>query len=48
MSLVAVESTPRPTDTDQSADELGLEFVDDLDAIAGAEVMRGCGEDNPY
>ncbi|MEL3944521.1 hypothetical protein [Streptomyces sp. LNU-CPARS28] len=25
-----------------------IEFVDDLDEVAGNEVMRGCGNDNPY
>jgi hypothetical protein len=42
MSAVAVEITTRP-DVDEE-----IEFVDDLDAVAGNEVMRGCGNDNPY
>ncbi|MFG2528303.1 hypothetical protein [Streptomyces sp. NPDC048516] len=25
-----------------------IELVDDLDSLAGNEVMRGCGNDNPY
>ncbi|MEV0410334.1 hypothetical protein ACWGCK_09635 [Streptomyces virginiae] len=39
---VAVQITKRPAVDDE------IEFVDDLDAVAGNEVMRGCGEDNPY
>ncbi|WP_187645477.1 hypothetical protein [Streptomyces sp. TRM49041] len=39
---VAVQITTRPDVEDE------IEFVDDLDAVAGNEVMRGCGEDNPY
>lgn len=42
MTLVAVEITP-----DTQAEE-EIEFVDDLDAISGTEVMLGCGNDNPY
>ncbi|MEU2393954.1 hypothetical protein [Streptomyces sp. NPDC007369] len=29
-------------------DALGLEIVVNLDDLAGNEVMRGCGNDNPY
>ncbi|MFF4254986.1 hypothetical protein ACFY1L_27640 [Streptomyces sp. NPDC001663] len=25
-----------------------IEFVEDLDDVAGGDVMRGCGDDNPY
>ncbi|HZF90453.1 hypothetical protein [Streptomyces sp.] len=39
---VAVTITNRPDVEDE------IEFVEDLDALAGNEVMRGCGEDNPY
>ncbi|MBI0374712.1 hypothetical protein JBE27_00080 [Streptomyces albiflaviniger] len=38
----AVEITPRQEVNDE------IELVDDLDEIAGNEVMRGCGNDNPY
>ncbi|MEV5567617.1 hypothetical protein AB0L54_32895 [Streptomyces sp. NPDC052196] len=41
MTAVAVEITTRT-----AADEDEIEFVDDLDAIAGNETMRGCGNDN--
>lgn len=43
MAPVAVEIT-----TETTAVEDDIEFVDDLDALAGNEVMRGCGNDNPY
>ncbi|MEV0413974.1 hypothetical protein AB0I68_24975 [Streptomyces sp. NPDC050448] len=39
---VAVQITKRPAVDEE------IEFVADLDAVAGNEVMRGCGEDNPY
>ncbi|MFG3118718.1 hypothetical protein ACGF4C_30645 [Streptomyces sp. NPDC048197] len=42
MTALAVEITPRPEVDDD------LEFVDNLDEVAGNEVMRGCGNDNPY
>ncbi|MCQ8829879.1 hypothetical protein [Streptomyces malaysiensis] len=38
----AVEITPRHVVDDE------IELVDDLDEVAGNEVMRGCGNDNPY
>ncbi|MFI6874953.1 hypothetical protein ACIBL6_16110 [Streptomyces sp. NPDC050400] len=25
-----------------------VEFVNDLDTVVGGEVMRGCGNDDPY
>jgi hypothetical protein len=25
-----------------------VEFVEDLDEVAGGDVLRGCGDDNPY
>ncbi|WP_181861148.1 hypothetical protein [Streptomyces diacarni] len=37
-----VETTTRPDADDE------IEFVDNLDTVAGNEVMRGCGDDNPY
>ncbi|WKU45954.1 hypothetical protein Q3V23_18875 [Streptomyces sp. VNUA116] len=43
MAPTAVEITTAPT-----AIEDDIEFVDDLDNLAGNEVMRGCGNDNPY
>ncbi|WP_180931261.1 hypothetical protein [Streptomyces sp. AJS327] len=39
---VSVQLTTRPVNEDE------VELVDDLDTIAGNEVMRGCGDDNPY
>ncbi|MFE9330453.1 hypothetical protein [Streptomyces sp. NPDC006925] len=42
MTALTVELTPR----DEIDDD--IEYVDDLDHVAGNEVMRGCGEDNPY
>jgi hypothetical protein len=42
MAPVAVEISKRPETVDE------IEFVDDLDSIAGNETMRGCGNDNPY
>ncbi|WP_267965053.1 hypothetical protein [Streptomyces fulvoviolaceus] len=41
MTATAVKITVRPTDEDE------VEFVD-LDEVAGSDVMRGCGDDNPY
>ncbi|MDN3056162.1 hypothetical protein PH213_16740 [Streptomyces sp. SRF1] len=41
-TVLAVEITPRHVVDDE------IEFVDDLDELAGSEVMRGCGNDNPY
>ncbi|MFK0116674.1 hypothetical protein [Streptomyces sp. NPDC090994] len=41
MTATAVEITVRPAPEDE------CEFVD-LDEIAGGDVMRGCGDDNPY
>ncbi|MEU7045424.1 hypothetical protein AB0A77_30815 [Streptomyces varsoviensis] len=46
MAPVTVEITERPLT--EAASEDGVEFVDDLDTLAGNEVMRGCGNDNPY
>lgn len=43
MAPVAVEIITTPT-----AVEDEFEFVEDLDTLAGNEVMRGCGNDNPY
>ncbi|MEV8055131.1 hypothetical protein AB0P37_01040 [Streptomyces antimycoticus] len=42
LGSIAVEITPRPVVVDD------VEFVDELDTVAGNEVMRGCGNDNPY
>ncbi|MEU1674111.1 hypothetical protein ABZ752_19085 [Streptomyces roseifaciens] len=42
MTAIAVEITTRPAAEDD------IEFVDDLDDLAGREVMMGCGNDNPY
>ncbi|MFC5246501.1 hypothetical protein [Streptomyces nigrescens] len=39
---VPVNITTRPAVDDE------IEFVDDLDSLAGNEAMRGCGNDNPY
>ncbi|MFZ3562901.1 hypothetical protein ACOKM5_44000 [Streptomyces sp. BH097] len=44
MPPIPVEITERPADTS----EPDIEFVDDLDTLAGGNVMRGCGNDNPY
>jgi hypothetical protein len=41
MTATAVEITVRPDVEDE------VEVVD-LDAVAGSDVMRGCGDDNPY
>jgi len=41
MAAIAVEITVRPDVEDE------VEVVD-LDAVAGGDVMRGCGNDNPY
>ncbi|MFC8349761.1 hypothetical protein [Streptomyces sp. NPDC057280] len=41
MTATAVEITVRPDV------EVEVEVVD-LDAVAGGDVMRGCGDDNPY
>ncbi|MFE4665460.1 hypothetical protein ACFRI7_06000 [Streptomyces sp. NPDC056716] len=41
MTATSVEITVRPDDEDE------IEFVD-LDDIASGDVMRGCGNDNPY
>jgi hypothetical protein len=30
------------------SEDKDIAFIDDVDAIAGAEVMLGCGDDNPY
>ncbi|MER5783723.1 hypothetical protein ABT104_18670 [Streptomyces mobaraensis] len=43
MAPVAVEITTTP-----AAVEDDIEFVEDLDNLAGNEIMRGCGNDNPY
>lgn len=43
MTAVAVEITPGP-----HAEEEEIEIIDDLDALAGTEIMLGCGNDNPY
>ncbi|MFF3178120.1 hypothetical protein ACFVQ0_36495 [Streptomyces sp. NPDC057900] len=40
--LVPVNITTGPAVVDE------IELVDDLDSLAGNEVMRGCGNDNPY
>lgn len=42
MAPVTVEITGR---TDVEDD---VEFVEDLDGLAGTEVMRGYGNDNPW
>ncbi|WP_279617181.1 hypothetical protein [Streptomyces regalis] len=34
--------------TTSKVEEDEIEFVDDLDAVSGTEVMLGCGNDNPY
>jgi hypothetical protein len=44
MSPVPVTITaapPRPDSED-------ISFIDDIDTLASAEVMLGCGDDNPY
>ncbi|MEB8338035.1 hypothetical protein [Streptomyces endophyticus] len=54
MSAIAVEITERPAEKDKekgqgmSKEVADVEFVDDLDILAGGDVMRGCGDDNPY
>ncbi|MFE1378663.1 hypothetical protein ACFW6S_06935 [Streptomyces sp. NPDC058740] len=40
--------TPVNLDDLDDLDALGLEIVVNLDDLAGNEVMRGCGNDNPY
>ncbi|MDI3422944.1 hypothetical protein [Streptomyces luteolus] len=42
MTAIAVEIIPRPEVDDE------FDVVEDLDTVAGNEVMRGCGNDNPY
>ncbi|MEV7501750.1 hypothetical protein [Streptomyces sp. NPDC093018] len=39
---IPVQINSRPEAVDE------VELVDDLDTLAGNEVMRGCGNDNPY
>lgn len=43
MSPVPVMITTAPP-----AEDDDISFIDDIDALAGAEVMLGCGDDNPY
>ncbi|MEU6822783.1 hypothetical protein ABZ921_19325 [Streptomyces atriruber] len=45
---VATKPTPVKITSRPEADVEGIEFLDDLDAVAGNEIMRGCGDDNPY
>ncbi|WKK26585.1 hypothetical protein QZH56_13900 [Streptomyces olivoreticuli] len=42
MTAITVEITTRQDVDDE------IELIDDLDTVAGNEVMRGCGNDNPY
>ena len=42
MSPVPVMITTAPVEDDD------ISFIDDIDALAGAEAMLGCGDDNPY
>jgi hypothetical protein len=43
MSPVPVMITTAPP---AEADDIS--FIDDIDTLASAEVMLGCGDDNPY
>ncbi len=43
MNPVPVMLTARPP-----AEDDDISFIDDVSAISGAEVMLGCGDDNPY
>ena len=43
MSPVPVMITAAP-----HADGGDISFIDDVDALASAEAMLGCGDDNPY
>ena len=43
MSPVPVMITTAPPAQDEE-----ISFIDDIDALASAEVMLGCGDDNPY
>jgi hypothetical protein len=43
MSPVPVVITARPR-----AEDSDISFIEDVDALGGAEAMLGCGEDNPY
>ena len=38
---VMITVAPHPENEDVS-------FIDDVDALASAETMLGCGDDNPY
>lgn len=38
---VTITTAPRPESED-------ISFIDDVDALASAETMLGCGDDNPY
>jgi hypothetical protein len=38
---VMITTTPRAEGED-------VIFIDDIDTLASAEVMLGCGDDNPY
>jgi hypothetical protein len=42
MSPVPVMITTPPAEGED------IRFIDDIDALASAEVMLGCGDDNPY
>lgn len=44
MSPVPVMITAAPS-VDEGED---IAFIDDVDALGSAEVMLGCGDDNPY
>ncbi|MEV0776331.1 hypothetical protein [Streptomyces sp. NPDC050428] len=39
--------SPKVEINSQAADD-EIEVIDDLDALAGTDVMLGCGEDNPF
>jgi hypothetical protein len=43
MNPVPVMITPAPL-----AEGEDIAFIEDVDALGGAEVMLGCGDDNPY
>lgn len=39
---------PVMIDTAPRAEDDGITFIDDVDALAGTDVMFGCGDDNPF
>ena len=43
MSPVPVVITARPR-----AEDDDISFIDDVDALGGAEAMLGCGDSTPY